>query len=349
MPRIQINNQRLNRRENFANEPSVCQGTPNTTHNDLTNSFVQHRSTFRPPSVSTILSFANNDDNDGNNDLAHVNQEFMDELLSKIEPTYKHKVEECISLSLHELITPKAKSRKGKTPRPQNPFVLYRRDIQAKLIQLHGKEIGGDLATISRVASDYWKNEKVDVIRIFEFIANLAKDVHEKVFPNYVYKPRRRRSKGPVYNMDEEERELLLNVTQNYQNIYPYTFSYVNSQYNHYPQHRSSMFNSTSHVSSSLHNSPSSRTPPAPSPTRNFLLLPPLKINSHTEKEINLPPISQTDDSNNNRSCKENFCQHFHKQISGPSSPSPPVMPQVSSAPTCSYDRGVIRTLNSFF
>ncbi|CAG8538910.1 7893_t:CDS:2 [Ambispora gerdemannii] len=260
---------------------------PKINSNNIISS-VRHLSASYPP----------NDNNNNNNDLASVNHRFLDELISKIEPLIKNKVDQYTNLSLLDLITPKAKSRKGKTPRPQNPFVLYRRNVQAKLIRAYGKEIGGDLATISKAAAESWKKESAEVHKIFEFIANLAKAVHEEVFPNYVYKPKKRRTKGPIYDMDDDEKELLLNVSQSYQNLCASNVSSVDN-YHHFYSDNSQYSNCPCHIA------PQSSIiglPPIHNNLNNNVYLPPLKMNSQKTSSplIHLPSISQSNSNNSN-------------------------------------------------
>ncbi|RGB39686.1 hypothetical protein C1646_606251, partial [Rhizophagus diaphanus] len=79
-----------------------------------------------------------------------------------------------------------------KVPRPQNPFVIYRRDTQAKLMVEKGSKFGSKLDFVSRVASKNWKNAPSEIRNIYSFLAQLAKKVHEETYPDYVYQPKKR-------------------------------------------------------------------------------------------------------------------------------------------------------------
>ncbi|CAG8451097.1 1181_t:CDS:1 [Acaulospora colombiana] len=124
----------------------------------------------------------------------------IQQVISEIDPVTHLKILSQISVPIEELIRPTTKSRKsgGGIPRPQNLFVLYRRDLQAKLTAKFGPEIGSHLPFVSKEASEGWKMEAQEVKNIYEFIAELAKKVHELTYPNYVYKPRKRALKSAL-------------------------------------------------------------------------------------------------------------------------------------------------------
>ncbi|KAG9295223.1 hypothetical protein G9A89_006205 [Geosiphon pyriformis] len=140
------------------------------------------------------------------NSSINLNPQFVEELLAKLDPALVSQLMQQITLKFESLITPKLRSRRGQVPRPQNPFVLYRRDIQERLTQQRGKEVGANLPLVSRAASKSWQKEPQDIRNIYELLGDIAKKVHEKVYPNYVYKPRKRKDKNPPkYDFDEEE------------------------------------------------------------------------------------------------------------------------------------------------
>ncbi|CAG8509935.1 6832_t:CDS:1 [Ambispora leptoticha] len=124
-----------------------------------------------------------------------LSPEFLEELYSEIDPATLMRIHKQLTLSIKELITPKRKSRRGQTPRPQNSFVLYRRDMQARLTKDKGPKIGANLPFVSKIASKSWKKEPQEVRQVYEALAELAKKVHLEVHPDYVYKPKKRRDK----------------------------------------------------------------------------------------------------------------------------------------------------------
>ncbi|CAJ0644748.1 1453_t:CDS:2 [Entrophospora sp. SA101] len=137
-----------------------------------------------------------------------VSQRFPDpalinQVISELDPETRNKIDKQITLPLEELIRPTLKSRKGNIPRPQNLFVIYRKDLQAKLVLKHGPDVGSNLALVSKRASKSWERESQSIREIFEVIAELAKKVHERIYPGYVYKPKKRLLKSAMKNLDE--------------------------------------------------------------------------------------------------------------------------------------------------
>jgi len=96
-------------------------------------------------------------------------------------------------LSVNELISPSQMSRTFRRdesiPRPQNAFIIYRRNLVASL-----KEKCGDVRfrDISDEASEAWRNERQEVKQFFKCLAVMGKIVHSQKWPGYIYKPKRK-------------------------------------------------------------------------------------------------------------------------------------------------------------
>lgn len=101
------------------------------------------------------------------------------------------KIKQEISIPIENLICPKNRNRHC-IPRPQNPFVLYRRNLQKKLIEEYGENIASNLPFISKQASIYWHSENKKIKEIYDSIADMASRVHKLLYPNYHYTPRTR-------------------------------------------------------------------------------------------------------------------------------------------------------------
>lgn len=120
-------------------------------------------------------------------------QLLVEQVINSIEPNTIETISNQVFLPIKELIAPlPKKSRISKVPRPQNPFVIYRRDTQAKLMVEKGSKFGSKLDFVSRVASKNWKNASSEIRNIYSFLAQLAKKVHEETYPDYVYQPKKR-------------------------------------------------------------------------------------------------------------------------------------------------------------
>ncbi|RUP43018.1 high mobility group box domain-containing protein, partial [Jimgerdemannia flammicorona] len=75
-----------------------------------------------------------------------------------------------------------------KTPRPQNAFMIYRREkhpfVVAENKGLHNKEV-------SRIVGRLWRCESEEVRRAYERKADFAKLEHQVKYPGYKYEPRK--------------------------------------------------------------------------------------------------------------------------------------------------------------
>ncbi|CAG8578894.1 6719_t:CDS:1 [Paraglomus brasilianum] len=108
-------------------------------------------------------------------------------------------------LSIDELISPSQVSRTFRRdesiPRPQNAFIIYRRNLVASL-----KGKGGDVKfhDISDEASEAWRKERQEVKQFFKCLAVMGKIVHSKKWPGYIYKPKRK-AKGQQDGVSGDE------------------------------------------------------------------------------------------------------------------------------------------------
>ncbi|CAG8843590.1 1329_t:CDS:1, partial [Gigaspora margarita] len=105
-------------------------------------------------------------------------------------------------LTLKNLITPYISKKRTmfNPPRAQNRFMIFRKDLTAYLNSLNRNQ---GTITISRVASDLWNghyyiklwnniNDVKEIKEIYHKIAEIAKIVHNILFPNYKYSPKKK-------------------------------------------------------------------------------------------------------------------------------------------------------------
>ncbi|CAG8486530.1 11195_t:CDS:2 [Ambispora leptoticha] len=154
-----------------------------TTHPETHQQFT----TFNNTNIAT-------DSNHNNTDQSRNFSLVLSEIISNLDKATRDKIRQQTKLTIEDLIKPKGKFRNGVPPRPQNPWVIYRKDLQAKLVAEQGAEIefGARVGSISKMASEKWNVEPQEVKQVYEIIAEVAKRVHEQMFPNYKYKPRRK-------------------------------------------------------------------------------------------------------------------------------------------------------------
>ncbi|CAJ0754365.1 16541_t:CDS:2 [Entrophospora sp. SA101] len=118
--------------------------------------------------------------------------EIVEHIISEtLTEAYQIKIKKHTTLPLHELITPSVNVRTIKNPRPQNSFVIYRRNVQAEIAKEKGTNAAGKLDYVSKYAADKWRQESQEVKDIYGLLANCAKKVHDIMYPGYVYQPKR--------------------------------------------------------------------------------------------------------------------------------------------------------------
>ncbi|CAG8484359.1 7489_t:CDS:2 [Funneliformis mosseae] len=103
------------------------------------------------------------------------------------------KIERYISIPLKTLITPRLGTRRkacNSIPRPQNNFVLYRRNLHAIISSEQGSATAKNFKVVSNLAAKKWADESNEIKQLFEIIADCAKKVHDYTYPEYVYQPR---------------------------------------------------------------------------------------------------------------------------------------------------------------
>ncbi|KAF0421498.1 MATA-HMG [Gigaspora margarita] len=124
---------------------------------------------------------------DGNPKIQYENS-FNDELFSS--SPYQ------LTLEIEQLISPPQDTRKAKKhrknqsspPRPQNRFLLFRRDFFEKQKR---SGIKMKLDEMSRLAKTEWNNLPNEAIRCFEVLEQWAKDRHKEIYKDYKYAPKK--------------------------------------------------------------------------------------------------------------------------------------------------------------
>ncbi|EXX57020.1 uncharacterized protein OCT59_002502 [Rhizophagus irregularis] len=172
-------------------------------------------------------------------DYRNENHEKFSQIVSKIVSSYIDdatllKIKQHTTLSLYDLLTPLENHRTSKIPRPQNSFVIYRRNLQAKMALSQAANSSFDrLDKISKVAGNRWKNETKEIKELFAFLADCAKKVHNCIFPGYVYNPKRYPTikipmKSPSSDNPYVHQQTSSYITTNYN-------SFTSSQFNNLP------------------------------------------------------------------------------------------------------------------
>ncbi|RIA98677.1 hypothetical protein C1645_748914 [Glomus cerebriforme] len=98
-------------------------------------------------------------------------------------------IEKNITLSIYDLVIPTENFRTGKIPRPQNSFIIYRRNYQARLALSDAPNV--TLNRVSKITSNKWRKESREIRKVFDILAECAKKVHKCIYPDYVYNPKK--------------------------------------------------------------------------------------------------------------------------------------------------------------
>ncbi|CAG8788765.1 32148_t:CDS:1, partial [Racocetra persica] len=101
-----------------------------------------------------------------------------------------------LTIDADELIYPSTNSRRSKKtnepPRPQNSFLLFRKDFEAKYRSLHkGEKIIAK--KISSLAAQRWSEQPPSVRIFFKQLEIKALKKHKEMFPNYRYQPNKKK------------------------------------------------------------------------------------------------------------------------------------------------------------
>ena len=100
-----------------------------------------------------------------------------------------------LTITLEKLISPTDKTPRiskksiiAKTPRPQNSWILFRRDYEANRRRKNSLKETLRTKDISIDAKKYWGNAPNEVKKLFDILSKLAREKHDSIYPNYKYK-----------------------------------------------------------------------------------------------------------------------------------------------------------------
>ncbi|CAG8793102.1 8842_t:CDS:2, partial [Dentiscutata erythropus] len=114
--------------------------------------------------------------------------EIINYVIGDIDQSTLEKINETVALPIDQLIAPSINRRGRQIPRPQNSFVLYRRNLNAVINNRN--DIKSEFNFISKEASINWSKESNEVKQLYELLADYAKQVHNLLYPDYSYKPK---------------------------------------------------------------------------------------------------------------------------------------------------------------
>ncbi|CAG8671533.1 2327_t:CDS:1, partial [Paraglomus occultum] len=102
-----------------------------------------------------------------------------------------------LNMSYDCILNPMRKQRKNNNkkslpPRPQNGWILFRRNFQSQRSQCPGRP--NTLKEISKLAAESWKIQPKEVKQYFNILSKIASHKHKTMYPEYVYNPKKFRS-----------------------------------------------------------------------------------------------------------------------------------------------------------
>lgn len=113
-------------------------------------------------------------------------------IFSKINDLINEYSDITINLPIMKLLAPSKLSRAKKTPRPQNLFILYRRNLSKGLCKINPKSVGKS----SQVASLLWKSISEREREFWRQLSIIAKEKHNTIYSDYKYEPNKKKKRN---------------------------------------------------------------------------------------------------------------------------------------------------------
>ncbi|CAG8594596.1 8494_t:CDS:1, partial [Ambispora gerdemannii] len=113
-----------------------------------------------------------------------------------------------LTLSIDELTKSAVKKHHDfdKPPRPQNSWIIFRRDYAAYL-RLWDRHSKSKIAETAKECSLKWQKLSSEVKNFFKVLEKIACENHKLVYPNYKYKPKSaRNSSGKKFIFQEQQK-----------------------------------------------------------------------------------------------------------------------------------------------
>jgi hypothetical protein len=104
-------------------------------------------------------------------------------------------------LSIQDLLSSSKETRSKSIPRPQNAWVLFRKNLSKRLKLSVGETSG--------IASYLWKKKSERESRFWRALYKIIKEIHAAENPDYIYKPNR------INNRNKKTNELLDDIVIN--------------------------------------------------------------------------------------------------------------------------------------
>jgi hypothetical protein len=167
---------------------------------------------YRDSSTSTISS------------MRDSLEESFDTLIKRLttNPPYK------LTLTIEELLAPSKKKSKSNNrsypPRPQNVFILFKKDLTAKL-RRESPNFSLPIVEISKVAKTTWANLSKEVRQYFQFLYLACIEKHKELYPGYRYTPKKKSKSRPESKNRSKKVPVTVFPKLDYNNIFNELFN----------------------------------------------------------------------------------------------------------------------------
>ncbi|CAG8631367.1 6704_t:CDS:2 [Ambispora gerdemannii] len=130
------------------------------------------------------------------------------EYLSKTERKFLSEHSYPLTLTIDELTKPAIKKNRNHDPRPQNCWVIFRKDYEANK-RLQNPDAKKTVKKITKECSLKWKSQSSEVKHFFKILEKIAFEKHKLMYPNYKYKPNNaKRSNYKKFRFREQKKYL---------------------------------------------------------------------------------------------------------------------------------------------
>ncbi|CAG8526099.1 9101_t:CDS:1 [Scutellospora calospora] len=185
------------------------------------------------------------------------NSEELENIISKIvKSDERQEIESMTFLSLHDLIVPSLKQKRTGPPRAQNCFLIFRKDLQANMKsqsdnikmtssgQIFKKYLRkylhpntymtspddktSGMKMVSNTAFRMWQYED-EIKQVYVKVSQIAKAVHAFMWPNYKYKPNRKKRLQNSFSYRHPYISMPSTPSCSSQNLQPYSSPFTYS------------------------------------------------------------------------------------------------------------------------
>ncbi|CAB4391721.1 hypothetical protein RhiirA5_408941 [Rhizophagus irregularis] len=160
------------------------------------------------PKSSLYSPYDKEENNNRNFEIPFIFQDYNHSSSSKVKNTFEESFDTLINrlttnppykltLTVDELLAPSKKNLGSRSrpksipPRPQNVFILFKKDLTARLkLEPSNKDLS--ISRISSLAKVIWANLSNEARQFFEILYLACIEKHKSLYPGYRYTPKKK-------------------------------------------------------------------------------------------------------------------------------------------------------------